>query len=78
MIVVHAKKRTEIITSIHVCLISRMNFDYKKMVERKAFPIKPKQRHRVSQKEKQNCTAQSQKNGYYYKNPSLFYLMDEL
>ena len=37
LIVVPMTKRIEIIMCIHICLILRMNFDYRKMVERKLF-----------------------------------------
>ena len=42
MMVVPITKRTEIIMCTHVCLISRMNTDYKENGGKKAFPANPK------------------------------------
>ena len=42
MIVVPLTKRVEIIMSIQVCLLSRMNFDYKENNGKKAFLANPK------------------------------------
>ena len=36
-------KRIDIVMRIQVCLISRMNFDYKENSEKKAFPANPNQ-----------------------------------
>ena len=40
MIIVPTTKEIEIITSIQVCLIARINFDYKKNGEKKSFSSK--------------------------------------
>ena len=49
IIVVPIIKRIDIIMDIHVCLISRMNFNYKKkMMERKASLANPKHQYHVS------------------------------
>ena len=42
MIALPVTERIEIIMGIQVCLISRMNFDYKENGGKKAFPAKPK------------------------------------
>ena len=68
----------EIIISIQVHLISWMNFNYKGMMDRKAFLAKPKHQHRVSQCGEHDCSAINKKNGDYYKYPSLYHFMDEL
>ena len=49
MIVMPITKRTEIIMSIQVCLISWMNFDYKENGGKKAFLANPKHQYHVSQ-----------------------------
>ena len=49
MIVMLVTKRTEIIMCIHVCLISRMNFDYKENGGKKAFLASPKHQSCISQ-----------------------------
>ena len=49
MIAKPTTKRMEIIMCIHVCLISRMNFDYMKNGGKKAFPANPKHQYHVSE-----------------------------
>ena len=49
MIALLITKRMEIIMGIKVCLISRMNFDYKENSGNKAFPASPKHQHHGSQ-----------------------------
>ena len=49
-----------------------------KMVERKAFPMKPKHQNRLSQQGECVHCAQSGKKQYYYVNPFLSQLKDEL
>ena len=49
MIVMPITKRMEIIMSIDVCLISRMNFDYTESGRKKAFLANPKLQYHVSQ-----------------------------
>ena len=68
----------EIIMSIQVCLISWMNFDYKKNGGKKAFLANPKLQHRVSQYREHDCRANKKKNEDYYEYPSLYYFTDEL
>ena len=48
MIVVLITKKMEIVISIQLCLISRMNFDYKENGGKKAFFANPKHQYRVS------------------------------
>ena len=55
MIVVPMMKRVEIIMSIKVCGISQINFNYKKMVERNAFPANQKHQYHVSQRDEHDC-----------------------
>ena len=43
--------------SIRVCLISRMNFNYKEKVEGKAFLAKSNHQCRVSQRSEHDCSA---------------------
>ena len=42
MIAMPIRKRMEIVMGIQVCLISRMNFDYKENGEKKGFLANPK------------------------------------
>ena len=49
MIVVPVTKRMEIIMSIQIFLISRMNFDYKENGAKKAFLANPKHQYHVAQ-----------------------------
>ena len=51
MIVVPITKRMEIATSIKICLISQMNFDYKENGRKKVFLTNPKHQYRESQLE---------------------------
>ena len=48
LIVVPITKRMEIIMCVHVCLISRMNFDYKKNGGKKDFLANPKNQYQAS------------------------------
>ena len=48
------------------------------MAKKKAFLAKSKNQFHVSQCGKHDCSAQSQKNGDCYENPSLTQLMDKL
>ena len=48
IIVVPAMKIKGIIMSIQVCLITRMNFDYKENARKKAFLANPKHQYYVS------------------------------
>ena len=68
----------EIVTSIQVCLISRINFDYKENGGKKAFLANPKHQYHVSQCGEHDCNANNKKNRDYYEYPSLSHLMDEL
>ena len=49
MIAAPITKRMEIIICIHVCLISRMNFDYTENGGKKPFLANPKPQYHVSQ-----------------------------
>ena len=55
--VVPILKRMEIIMSIQVCLISRMDFDYKENSRKKTFLGNPKHQYRVSQCGELDCSA---------------------
>ena len=61
MIVVPIAKIMKIITSIQVFLITRINFDYEKNGERKAFLVNPKNQYRVYQCGEHGFRAQSLK-----------------
>ena len=73
MIVVPLTKRKEIITSIHVCNILWLNFDYKGNGGKKAFLANPKQ-----QVENMIVLPNHKKDGDYYENPSLTHLIGGL
>ena len=77
MIVAPIIERMDIIMSIEVCLISRMNFDYKEMGERKAFFVYPKHKYRISQSGEHDCSAYNNTNGDCYGYRSLSHLMGE-
>ena len=77
MIVLPITKRMEIIMYIHVCLISRINFDYTKNIGKKAFLANPKHQYRVSQCREHDCGAHNKKNKDYYEYPSLSHCTDE-
>ena len=47
------------------------------MVERKAFPTKPKHQYRVSQRDEQDWSFNNKKNGDYIEYPSLSHFTDE-
>ena len=55
MIVVPKTKILKIIMSIHVYLISQMNFNHKEIVERKAFLANPKHQYCLSQYGEHDC-----------------------
>ena len=61
MIVVPITKRIEIIMSIQVCLISKMNFGYKEYGGKKAFLVNRKHQHRLSQQGEHDCSAYNKK-----------------
>ena len=65
MIVVPITRRMEIITSIQVELISRMNFDYEENGRRKALLANEKHQYHVSQCGEHDCRANNRKNGGY-------------
>ena len=77
LIIVSIAKEMEIIMCIHVCLISRMNFDYREKGGKKAFLANPNHQYRVSQCGDNDCQANNKKNGDYYEDPSLLSFMDE-
>ena len=68
----------EIIMGIQVCLFSRMNFEFKEMVERRAFLANLKHQYRVSQYGEHGWSANNKKNRDYYEYPSLYIFTDEL
>ena len=78
MIVMPITKRMEIIISIQVCLLSRLNFDYTKKGGKNAFLADPKHQYRVSQCGEFDCRANNKMKGNYYEYPSLSHFMDEL
>ena len=57
MIVVPTTKLMEIIMGVQVCLISQMNFDYKKNGGKKVFLANPKHQYDVSQCGEHDCHA---------------------
>ena len=67
----------EVIMSIHVCLISRMNFDYTKNGGKKTFIANPKHQYRVSKNGEHDYCANNKKNGDYYEYPCLSHFTDE-
>ena len=78
MIVVPNTKRMKNIMRIQVCLIWKMNFDYMLNGGEKSFSCQAKAPISCTQWGQRDFSAQSQKNEYYYENPSLSYLKDEL
>ena len=78
MIVMPITKRTEIVMSIQVCLISRMNFDHKDNGGKKAFLANPKHQYRASQCAEHDCSANNKKNEDYYEYPCLSHFTEEL
>ena len=50
---------------VQVCLISQVNFDYKEMVEGKAFLAYPKPQYCVSQWGEHDYSATNRNNGDY-------------
>ena len=71
-------KRMEFITSIQVCLISWMNFDYKENGGKKVFPTNPKHQYHVPHRGEHDCSAHNKKNVDYNDNPGLTHLMEKL
>ena len=55
-----------------------MNFDYRENGGKKSFLINLKEHYRVSQCGEQDYNANNEKNGDYYKIPSLSQFTDEL
>ena len=78
MIAVPIRKRNEIIMSIELCPISRVNFNYKENGKKKAFSANPKHQYRASQWEEHDCSANNKKNRDYYKYQCLSHFTDEL
>ena len=72
MIVVPKRKRKEIVTSIQVCLISRMSINYKEKGGKKCFYLQIQSINTV------HPNVEKKKNGEYYEYPSLSLFMDEL
>ena len=67
------KKRMEIIMCIKVCLISRMNFDYKVYGEKNSFSCKSDASISCIPKGEHDYNTHNKKNEDYYKYPSLSY-----
>ena len=78
IIIVPTTKRMEIIISIQVCLISRMNFDYEENDGNKSFLANPKHKDRVSQCGKHDCSANNKKDRDYYEYLCSSYVTDKL
>ena len=78
IIVMPILKRMEIIMSIQVYLISRMNFDYEENDGKKALLVNPRHQYRVPQCTKHDCNANNKKNGDCYRYPSFSNFRDEL
>ena len=66
LVVVAIRKKMEIIMSIQVCFISKMNFDYTKNGGNKSFSCKSKDQYCVSQSGEHYCSTNNKKNGDYY------------
>ena len=78
MIVMPKTKRTEIVMSIQLCLISRVNIDYEENAGKKAFHANPKHQYRVSQCGEHDCHANNKRNRDCYEYRSLSHFTDEL
>ena len=76
-IVVPITKEIEIIMSIQVCLISRMNFDYKENGGKKSFSCKSKASISCIPIWKQDCRAKKKGIGDHFEYPSLSHFTDE-
>ena len=59
-----------------ICLISRMNFDYKVNGEKEAFNANPKHQYCASQWGEHDCSANNKKNRDYYEHLSFFHFTD--
>ena len=71
-------RRMEIDMRIQVCLILWMNFDYKEIGGKDAFPANLKHQYRVSHYGENDCIASNKKNRDCYRYPCLSHLTDEL
>ena len=78
MIAMPLAKRMEIVMGVHVCLISRMNFNYKEIGERNAFLVNPKYQYHVSQCGEHDWWANNKNRGDYYKYQRLSYFTNQL
>ena len=78
MIVMPITKRMEIISSIQVCLISRVNFDHKENGRKKAFLANPKQQYPVPQCGEPDYHASNKKKGDCYEYQSLSHFTGKL
>ena len=76
MIVMPVAKRIEIIMSIQVCLISRVNIKYKGNGGKETFSCKSKALSRVSQCGEHDYSATNKKDYDYYEYPNLSHFMD--
>ena len=70
-------KIMEIIMSFQVCLITRMNINYKENGEKKAFLANPKHQCHASQWGEYDCSKHNKKNIDYYKHLSLTHVMNQ-
>ena len=77
VIVLPITKRMEIVMCIQVCLISRMNFDYKENGGNKAFLENPMHQNHVSLYGDRDCHANNKRNGDYYEYPNLSHFPNE-
>ena len=76
MFMVPNQEKKEVITCFEVCPNWRTNFDSKKMVEGKAFLMKPK--HHCHFFQWGECVYDAQLIGDYFMYPSLSQLIDKL
>ena len=65
MIVMPATNGIEIVRSIQVYLISRMNINYKENGGKESFSCNPKYQYRVSQLGEYDYSDNNKKNGFY-------------
>ena len=63
--------------SIQVYLISWITLIIRKKTKGKAFVANPKHQYRVSKHGELDCSAHNEKNGDYYKYPSLTYFTNK-
>ena len=64
--------------SIHVCIISQVNFDFEEKGGKKTFLANSKHQYHAPQCGDHDYPANNKKNGDYYEYQSLSYFIDEL